>query len=156
MKVDVLMICVHYHKKALVDVALSPRREELARRPAQNISKRKCNRVFPIFVGCLVTRRGDPGNVFDPGLGEHLATQEARARAYAMSPAEMDQIADETAKILVFRSDVFPIGPRDLIVLAISVVVPALCSSDLVAREQHRNAERQQQCGEQIALLAIA
>ena len=73
-----------------------------------------------------------------------------------MAAAEMDQIADETAKVLVFRSDLFPIGPRDLIVLAISVVVAPLCPSDLVTGEQHRNAQRQKQGREQIALLAIA
>ena len=73
-----------------------------------------------------------------------------------MAAAEMDQIADETAKVLIFRSDVFPIGPRDLIVLAIGVVVPALCSPDLVTGQQHRNAQRQKQRGKQIAPLAIA
>src|ERR1700756_1466527 len=73
-----------------------------------------------------------------------------------MAAAKMDQIADETAKVFVFRSDLFPIRPRDLIVLAISVVVAALCPSDLVAGEQHRNPQRQQHCGKQIALLAIA
>src|SRR5262249_44898840 len=78
------------------------------------------------------------------------------AREYAMTAAEMDQMADKTAKVFVFRSDVFPIGPRDLIVLAISVVVPALCPSDFVPGEQHRNAQRQQRCGKQIALLAIS
>src|SRR5262245_9950769 len=73
-----------------------------------------------------------------------------------MAAAEMDQIADETAKVLVFRSDLFPIGPRDLIVLAIGVVVAALCPPDLVTGLQHRNAQRQKQCGKQIALLAVA
>ncbi len=47
-----------------------------------------------------------------------------------------------------------PVEPGDLVVLAVGVVVAALRAADLVAAEQHRHALRQQQRGQQVALLA--
>src|SRR5690349_14802641 len=73
-----------------------------------------------------------------------------------MATAEIYKIADETAEILVFGPDMLPIKPRDIVVLAISIVVAALRPADFVSSEQHRNTERQQQGGEQVALLAVA
>src|SRR6516165_3584798 len=140
-EIEIFVIGVDHHKKTLVDVALAARSEEFAGRPAQNIPKRQRNRIVPILVGRLFTRWSNPGDVFDTGLGEHLPAKKARAREHAMAPAKVDQIADETAEILVFGSDMLPVEPRDLVVLTIRVVVAALSPADLVAGEQHRNAE---------------
>ena len=49
--------------------------------------------------------------------------------------------------------DVVPVEPRDLVVLAVGVVVPALRAADLVAAEQHRNALREEQRRQDVALL---
>src|SRR3954451_568596 len=43
-----------------------------------------------------------------------------------------------------------PVHPADLVVLAVRVVVAALCATQLVARDQHRHTRRQQQRGEQV------
>ena len=47
-----------------------------------------------------------------------------------------------------------PVEPGDLVVLAVGVVVAALRAAHLVAVEQHRHPLRQQQGGQQVALLA--
>src|SRR5262249_21960512 len=49
-----------------------------------------------------------------------------------------------------------PVEPRQLVVLAVGVIVALLRVSDFVAREQHRNSLRQDQRGQQIALLPLA
>ena len=49
-----------------------------------------------------------------------------------------------------------PVEPGDLVVLAIRVVVARLRVAELVAREQHRHALRQEQRGEEVAHLARA
>ena len=64
-----------------------------------------------------------------------------------------DQAARELQQILVGR---FPVEPRDLVVLAVGVVVAVLRAADLVAAEQHRHALRQQQRRQEVAHLAVA
>ena len=49
-----------------------------------------------------------------------------------------------------------PVEPVELVVLAVGVVVALLAAPELVAREQHRRALRQQQGGEEVAPLARA
>jgi len=46
-----------------------------------------------------------------------------------------------------------PVHPADLVVLAVRVVVAALCAAQLVARDQHRHTRGQQQRGEQVPQL---
>src|SRR5207244_8689026 len=45
-----------------------------------------------------------------------------------------------------------PVAPRDLVVLRVGVVVAALGAAELVAAQQHRRAEREEQGGEHRAL----
>src|SRR5581483_1405890 len=70
--------------------------------------------------------------------------------------ADRDHLADEADQGAIVIADRRPVDPADLVALAIGVVVAALGAPELVAREQHRRAERQQQGGEEIALLALA
>ena len=49
-----------------------------------------------------------------------------------------------------------PVEPGDLVVLAPGVVVAALRAAELVAAEQHRHALREEQRGQEVALLARA
>src|SRR5215472_6117317 len=110
-EIEILVIGIDHHKKALVDVALTAGCEEFTCRPAQNIAKRQCYRIAPILAGRFFTRRSNPGDVFYPGLGKHLSAKKARTREHTMAPAKVDQIADETAQILVFGSDMLPVEP---------------------------------------------
>jgi hypothetical protein len=50
--------------------------------------------------------------------------------------------------------DVVPRIPRQFVVLAIAVVVAPLGATELVAAEQHRDALREQQGGDEVAFLA--
>ena len=49
-----------------------------------------------------------------------------------------------------------PVDPADLVVLAVGVVVAALRAIQLVARQQHRHALREEQRGQHVAHLAAA
>jgi hypothetical protein len=48
-----------------------------------------------------------------------------------------------------------PVDPGDLVVLGVDVVVAALRAAELVAVQQHRHALRQEQRGEEVALLLL-
>ena len=65
----------------------------------------------------------------------------------------MDQPARELEQAAI---DVLPVEPGDLVVLAVGVVVALLGPADLVAAEQHRHALREEQRGQEVALLARA
>src|SRR5260370_28647880 len=68
-----------------------------------------------------------------------LAVKEPAAVQVSMASAECDHAAEEAEDIVAFFHE-RPIEPVDLVILAIGVVVPALCASDLVAGHKHRNA----------------
>src|SRR6266436_2872325 len=155
-KIYAVVIGIHHDKKALVDIALAARGEELTGRPAQDVAKRERNRVPPILGRRLFARRSNPSYVFDPRLRQHLAAQKAWTREDAVTAPEMDQIADEPSQVLVLRTNIFPVEPGGFVVLAIGIVVAALGPSDLVAGEQHRHTERQYNRRQHVALLAVA
>src|SRR5712671_4912119 len=140
-KIYAVVIGIHHDKKALIDIPLAARGEELTGSPAQDVTKRERNRVPPILGRSFFARRGNPGYVFDPRLRQHLAAQKARAREDAVTASEMDQIADEPSQVLVLRSNIFPVEPGSFVVLAIGIVVAALGASDLVTGKQHRHTE---------------
>ncbi len=73
-----------------------------------------------------------------------------------MTTPQMDHKSDEFSEVPVFERDIFPIEPGNLVVMAVGVVVASLRAADLVAGEQHRDPERQQQGGDQVALLEFA
>ena len=49
-----------------------------------------------------------------------------------------------TSEFRQFLVCVFPVQPRNLVVLAIGVVVTSLTAADFIPTEQHRNALRQE------------
>ena len=95
-------------------------------------------RVAPVVVGHDVAGRGEPAEV----LRRLGADEEATATEHRMGVAQRDQATGEGEEIVV---DVRPVEPGDRVVLAVGVVVAALGAAELVAAEQHRHAERQQQ-----------
>src|SRR5690606_8951577 len=70
--------------------------------------------------------------------------------------AQLGPLPREACKRPIVLVDLVPIEPAERVVLAIHVVVALLCVPVLVAGEQHRGAVRQQQGGEEIALLTFA
>src|SRR5262245_5045902 len=65
MKFEIAVIRVHHDEKALVDVALTARRVELARRAAQDVPERARNRVTPILADRFDACRGYPRDVLE-------------------------------------------------------------------------------------------
>src|ERR1700756_1941994 len=124
---------VHHDKKAFVDATLSARGKKLASRSAQDVTQRLRGRVVPILGGGLFARRRDPSDVFHPRFREHLPPQEPGPRENAMTAAEADQIAHESGKALVFGTEMFPVEPGELIIVAIGVIVTMLRAPDLVS-----------------------
>src|ERR1700735_381466 len=64
--------------------------------------------------------------------------------------AKRDDLMGKCEKFLV---DVLPVQPGSFVVLAISIVVALLSAAEFVAGQQHRNAQRQEQRRDEIALL---
>src|ERR1700733_12690953 len=64
--------------------------------------------------------------------------------------AELDDLMGEREQLLVY---VLPVQPRSFVVLAIGIVVAMLSPAEFVAGKQHRNAKRQEQRRDKIALL---
>ncbi len=76
----------------------------------------------------------------------------APAAEHRMSPPDGDQSTGEVPQfgaLAVGR----PVHPRDLVVLAVGVVVALLGARDLVAVRQHRDALREHERGQEVALL---
>src|SRR5207248_6270908 len=63
--------------------------------------------------------------------------------------------ADELEELALSVAEL-PVEPRELVVLAPRVVVAVLRAAELVAAEQHRDALREEQRGEEVPLLARA
>ena len=70
-----------------------------------------------------------------------------------MRVAEADEPLREGQQAAVL---VVPVEPRDVVVLAVGVVVAALGAADLVAAEHHRHTLAEQQRRHQVPLLALA
>src|SRR5689334_20120756 len=63
-----------------------------------------------------------------------------------------DQPSNKVKEVLLAIVEL-PIQPGDLVVLAVGIIVPALCVADLIAREQHGNTLRENQCRQKGPLL---
>ena len=64
------------------------------------------------------------------------------AAEYRMRPAQRDQLA---GKFQQFDVHVFPVVPRNFIILAIRVVIAVLGAAKLITTQQHRDALGQHQ-----------
>src|SRR5580692_5411178 len=67
--------------------------------------------------------------------------------------AKLDRGARELEQVLI---GLIPANPGDLTILAVGIVVAVLRAADLVATEHHRNALREHQRRDEVALLARA
>src|SRR5581483_9292138 len=91
----------------------------------------------PVALFHLVARRREPRDVADVRAMDGTALEERAPSEHTMVGPEGDEIAAEREQLLV---DVLPVQPRDLVVLAVGVVVALLRAADLVTGEQHRDA----------------
>src|SRR5947208_5377934 len=84
-----------------------------------------------------------------------MTVQESRPADDRMLPTQRDQAANKRGEVLFRRAD-RPIQPADLVVLAIGVVVASLAATELVSRQEHRGALREDERREQVAPVAAA
>ncbi|MGZ9005137.1 MAG: hypothetical protein ACXW20_15280, partial [Burkholderiales bacterium] len=54
-----------------------------------------------------------------------------------------NQATNERLMCLAVRPDRVPVNPRNLAILTVRVVVPALCVAELIASEQHRGSHNE-------------
>src|SRR5690606_41641516 len=101
----------------------------------------------PSFIAHLTTvdvvPRGalDAGNQFDRVVAEPATTQ--RWMCATQCPHTGDPV-DQRLTMLFRR--LFPVKPRDLIVLTVRVVIAFLAVRELVSGQQHRRTVRYQHC----------
>ena len=84
-----------------------------------------------------------------------LAGEEAAAAQDRVVAAQPHHRAGELEERLLVLAEV-PVDPRDLVVLAVGVVVALLGAAELVAVADHRHALAEQDRGEEVADLAVA
>ena len=122
---------------------------------AAQAGDRACERARVRVVEAGTVQRGPvPRNVRHPALVDHSGV-EGRLPERRMRLAEGDQALHEAQHLLVSRRQ-RPVEPARRIVLVVRVVVAALRAPDLVAREEHRHAARQQQNREEVLHLPRA
>lgn len=108
----------------------------------------------PVLVGHLGAVGGEPGDVAQPVLAapsHRLAGEEPAPAEHRVLGAQRRHHPGEGQQVHV---RVGPVDPGELVVLAVAVVVAVLGAAQLVAVTDHRHALRQQQRGQEIALLA--
>src|SRR5262249_14301903 len=110
--------------------------------------------ILPLLVRHLRAARLEPDNVADRIAANRAVLEETAPPEDAMSATQADQLAGEPQQLIAILG--LPVEPRELVVLAVGVVVATLAVTALIAREQHRHALRQEQGGEEIAHLAAA
>ena len=77
-----------------------------------------------------------------------------RCRAGCAMAQRRDAASEREQRLLPLVE--LPVVPANAVVLAVGVVVPALRAAHLVAAADHRHALREQQRGQEVALLALA
>src|SRR5216683_6519006 len=105
---------------------------------------------LPVLLAHLCRLGREPGDVLHPGPVQRAALEPAPPGEDAVLAAQRDQVAGEVEQGLV---EVLPVEPGKLVVLAVGVVVALLRAPDLVPAADHRDPLREQQGGEEIALL---
>jgi len=101
----------------------------------------------PVVIVHRAPRRGEPGDVSSAvGIADKNRLVSSRQAAKETPPpehrvlgAQLDERADVVQQLLVVLGADRPIGPGNLVVLVVGIVVPELGAVHLVAAQQHRN-----------------
>ena len=128
------------------------------RSPLRNTATDAGVAVLPVALSCICVPAGvnqamSPTLALPPWPAAPLKKRRRRNTGWSRRSAH-DPLGERRAAApgLVGR----PVDPGQLVVLAVGVVVAALGAAHLVAVQDHRHALRQQQRGEEVALLAGA
>src|SRR6266567_8882745 len=106
---------------------------------------------YPVLVGHHLSARFEPTNIHS--AANRTPLEPATPAKHGVLASQPDQPARGLQQLPV---DLIPIDPRQLVVLAESIVVALLRPAELVAHEQHRHALREEECGQTVALLLRA
>src|SRR5215472_2822731 len=96
-----------------------------------------------------------PRNVWNATAGDRTTREEVAAGEAWVATSKCDELPRK-AKYLAIGLDKSPVEPRDLVVLAVRVVVAALGMQHLVAREQHRHTAGEHEERKEVSRLAAA
>src|SRR4029450_12359026 len=78
------------------------------------------------------------------------ALEEFAALKHGLGAPEMDERAHAFIPRLLLLSE-FPVEPRQLVVLAISIIIALLTMAEFIASQEHRHALGQQYGGHEVA-----
>ncbi|GAA1243966.1 hypothetical protein GCM10009646_34600 [Streptomyces aureus] len=113
--------------------------------------------ALPVVVRHLARVRAQPHEV-GQGLalvGVRVTAEEAAAAQHRVGGSQGDGAPGELHQLALVLVHA-PVGPGDLVVLAVGVVVPLLGAAQFVAVGEHGDALGEQQRGEEVALLPAA
>src|SRR5207253_9636246 len=99
--------------------------------------------------------RSQPDDILAHGGPGGLPSEEARAAEDRMGPAECNHAAGERLQVRTGLVEL-PVVPGQLVVLVVGIVVAVLGAADLVATLDHREALREEERRQEVALLASA
>src|ERR1700685_2132692 len=107
----------------------------------------------PVLVGHLFSIGTKPRQIVNVAAANRFSLEPFAPEKYRVLLAELDDLLGE---IQLLEIHIFPIHPRNLVVVAVRVVIAPLGATEFVAGEQHRDAQRQEQRRDEIALLTRA
>ena len=139
---------VEHHEEAVVDDPSTVGVGGRDRCPVEEDAHAPRIPRLPVLLAHLLAVEPEPGEVLD--AADLAALEPAPAPEDGVLAAQVGDLPAPRLELLV---DVLPVEPRDLVVLAVGVVVALLGAAELVAAEQHRHALRQQQRGDEVAPL---
>ncbi len=141
---------MHQHHQALVGDRLAAEAAVRDLVAVEHHPQRVLLLVEPLLVCELQAGGQEPADVLAPRPANLLPGEEASPSQDGVGAPKLDQTLDPRHHVLV---DLVPVQPRDLVVLAVAVVVAALGVTDLVATQDHGAALRQEHGGKQVAPL---
>src|SRR5438552_17894474 len=106
---------------------------------------------YPVLVGHQLSARLEPTNIHS--AANRTALEPATPAKHGVIASQPDQPAHDLQKLPV---NLIPVVPRQLVVLAVSIVVSLLRPAELVTHEQHRHALREEKCGQAVTFLLRA
>src|SRR4029077_2500656 len=100
---------------------------------------------FPVLVGHHLSARFEPTNIHSAAYRTSL--EPAAPAKHRVLPSQPNQPARHLQQLPV---DLIPVDPRQLVVLAVSIVVALLRPPELVTHEEHGHALREEKCGQAV------
>ena len=102
-------------------------------------------------------RRGEPLDLAQFGLAAAMrgTLQETAAAHDRVITAQVDKVTGEVQELVIMLVQI-PVDPRQLVVLAVHVVVASLSAAQLVAVGDHRDTLGEHEGRQEVALLTVA